>query len=852
MSPEEFKDAENARQKIADRIKIKTPDAWLNTLGGTLSVAADAIWEEPTYMHGAIAWRMRLPGWRGAYVADPLGWHDRARMHFDAYARSQLTTPATTGVVMDTALNLARHIEKVGTQLVSEGYITRNPGGYIGAHHYDMNLVFIDQLLNHFKYSGDTGYVKKMWPLLKRHLAWEKKNFDADGDGLYDAYAAIWASDALQYSGGGVTHSSAYNYMANKEAARLAKLIGENGKVYEIEAKKILSAINKNLWMSDKGWYAEYKDLLGNKLLHPSAGLWTIYHAIDSKVPDAFQAYQALRYIDNYIPHIPVIAKGWNEKNLYLLSETNWQPYTWSLNNVVIAENLHTALAYWQGNRSEEAFQLWRSVLLETMYLGSGPGNFHQLSFYDAIRGELYRDFADGIGMVARSLVEGLFGIQPDALNKKLVIKPGFPAAWNNASIETPDISFDFKREGDKEVYVVKQNTYKHLGLRLIIPALKDNIGEVIVNGQRVKWKAVQNTVGIPEVEISLRENENYTITIAWKGNKINQLFFHKQSFNLEIFVDSKILSGFELYDPQKCLTKISVGKNFLSAKFVKKRGYTTFFIKTTQGAFTWWQPIDVSIIEPYSAYGNRPIYENLIFEKIELASSFNDVVTNIFNNKYLSPRPKSPTLQLPVQGIGNWAYHSVQVYISDSGLRSIAGTKNEFITSLGIPFQTPGATDTKNILFTSMWDNYPDSIIVPLKGNSSHAYFLMTGTTNPMQSRIVNGEIIINYTDGTSDKLELKNPQNWWPIEQDYYVDGFAFTTDAPKPVRVSLKTGNEIPANYKYATIPGFSNFAIDGGEATVLDMPLNKRKTLKELKLRTIANDVVIGLMSLTLER
>jgi hypothetical protein len=143
-------------------------------------------------------------------------------------------------------------------------------------------------------------------------------------------------------------------------------------------------------------------------------------------VPDAFKAYQALRYIDRNIPHIPVIAKGWDEKNLYLLSETNWQPYTWSLNNVVIAENLHTALAYWQGNRSEEAFQLWRSVLLETMYLGSGPGNFHQLSFYDAIRGELYRDFADGIGMVARSLVEGLFGIQPDALNKRIVIKPGF------------------------------------------------------------------------------------------------------------------------------------------------------------------------------------------------------------------------------------------------------------------------------------------------------------------------------------------------------------------------------------------------------------------------------------------
>lgn len=37
--------------------------------------------------------------------------------------------------------------------------------------------------------------------------------------------------------------------------------------------------------------------------------------------------------------------------------------------------------------------------------------------------------------------------------------------------------------------------------------------------------------------------------------------------------------------------------------------------------------------------------------------------------------------------------------------------------------------------------------------------------------------------------------------------------------------------------------------GGAATILDMPLNWRKTLKELRLQTWSNDVVIGLMSIT---
>ena len=111
--------------------------------------------------------------------------------------------------------------------MYSNGYITRNPNQKKLMHHYDMNLCYIDELLWHFNWTGDMDYVRRMWPVLKSHLAWEKRNFDPDDDGLYDAYCCIWASDALQYNSGGVTHSSAYNYRANKMAAEIAEKIGE-------------------------------------------------------------------------------------------------------------------------------------------------------------------------------------------------------------------------------------------------------------------------------------------------------------------------------------------------------------------------------------------------------------------------------------------------------------------------------------------------------------------------------------------------------------------------------------------------------------------------------------------------
>jgi hypothetical protein len=239
-------------------------------------------------------------------------------------------------------------------------------------------------------------------------------------------------------------------------------------------------------------------------------------------------------------------------------------------------------------------------------------------------------------------------------------------------------------------------------------------------------------------------------------------------------------------------------------------------------------------------------------YEKIDLSNYFNDKVTNIFKNQYLSPRPSVPTLQLPTQGIGNWAYPMATANIVDSGLRKRAGINNEIITSDGIAFRTPSDLSANNILFTSMWDNYPDSATIPLSGKSSYAYFMLAGSTNPMQSRMINGEIVIHYKDGSTDKLELKNPENWWPIEQDYYKDGFAFTTDEEKPLRLYLKSGIDTRDFKDFVPIRGFSNFGIDGGAATILDLPLNKNKELKSLVIRSIANDVVIGLMSLTLER
>ncbi len=912
-----FNKAEQSRIQLTSRVQLKTPDSDLNNFGATLAVAADGIWESPTYLHGAVAWRMRLNAWRGAYVADVLSWHDRAKEHFESYAHSQVLKPDFAPVEMDTTLHLARHAEKMGNSVFSSGYISRNPNDNTKPHHYDMNLVFFDQMFTHFNYTGDLEFLKKMWPVMVRHMDWEKRNFKR-GD-LYDAYASIWASDALQYSGGKVTHTSAYHYRANREMAKLAKLIGQDPQPYEKEAESIIKAMKNQLWIRNKGYFAEYKDALGNQIVHDKPGIWSIYHVSDAYILNEFEDYQNLQYINNHIPKIPVKVKGGADKNYYTLSTTNWQPYDWSINNVALAENLQTALAYWQAGRNEDAYRLWKGNLAESMYYGISPGNFEQLSHYDAFRGELYRDFADPIGVAARTLTEGLFGVYPKLLENKIEIKPGFPREWNFAELKLPDWELKFNRSSKKADYYFKSNYSKPVALDMRIPVSHTQIKSVRVNGKKVNWKINPNSVLQPFLQFETPTDKEFKVEIIYSGKefKTEQTdYVHYISEVLPLNFDSKKKIK-QVADPQGLIKNslpLAGMLNTHQLELINEERKGTFFVQVEQGGTSWWQPVNVDIRYPlhvkwagkkfqiqsgsagpitgklningfnktFTVQNDQTVDVELPadilsrgtnsvlleyngikqnteitnweienwgeFTNISLATKYNEKVTEIFNQKYLSPRLNVPTLQLPWQGIGNWCYPLITAQLDDSGLMN--RRKNGSVDFLGIPFLIDRSD--KNIVFTSQWDNFPKSVDIPVSGKGRKVYFLMAGSTNPMQSQIINGKITVQYADGSETELELKNPINWWPIEQDLFDDHFAFDIPDDKiPYRVQLKTGELYKGGTlsKYSSIKGFTDRQVDGGAATILDLPIDPNKELKNIELTAVSNDVIIGMMSAT---
>lgn len=761
-----YDEARNYYDGLSRRIVFNTPDAHINTLGGAIAAAADGLWEGLTWLHGCVGWRMPLAGWRAAYVGDALGWDERSRRHFDAYAQSQVTdiVPRIPHPAQDSTLALARAEKRWGTPIYSNGYICRYPAKKDCMNHYDMNLCYIDELLWHFCYDADTAYMRRMWPVITSHLAWEKRNFDADGDGLYDAYCCIWASDALYYSGGGVTHSSAYNYRANTLAAKIARLIGENAEPYAAEADKILKAMNERLWTGDtsaNGHWAEYVEGLGYKRRHDSAALWSIYTPIDCGAGSPQQCYAATLYVDSLIPHIKVEGCA----PLSTLSTSNWMPYAWSINNVATAEVAHTALAFFEAGRPEEAFRLMKANIMDQMYLGQSPANFGQLSRYDAARGECYRDFGDCIGIYARTLTQGLFGIVPDAIDGRCFIRPGFPADWDSASVTLPYISYSFRRADGKDIYEIEQHFTRRLNI-----VLRQNLGGGHyrdIQGNNETRQTI--TVDTPDLACIKADT-----AVAWHPQTVTEA-----------------------------------------------------------------EAATLGLAEPMP--GRRT--------KINIDSLLNADIGDIFMNEYRSPRPQTTTLQIPLQGVGEWCNPTYRPEINDSVLRSMI-TDDEF-TMAGVPFRTHA--QGHNIAYTSLWDNYPDSIGIDVsarKPRAKAACLLLAGSTNHMQSRIDNGIVVARYDDDTTDTLRLVNPDNWCPIEQDYYVDGKAFCAAQPRPYRVCLGTGDVSRALGDEFNMTKAQGRELKGGAAQMLTMPIDAEKALKTLTVKPLSCDIVVGLMAVTL--
>ena len=140
-------------------------------------------------------------------------------------------------------------------------------------------------------------------------------------------------------------------------------------------------------------------------------------------------------------------------------------------------------------------------------------------------------------------------------------------------------------------------------------------------------------------------------------------------------------------------------------------------------------------------------------------------------------------------------------------------------------------AARQRNVAFVSLWDAFPNVTRIEVGAGGLGAWVLLAGSTNPMKTRLANGELRLRYADGSADVMELVPPLNYWALSgwgrADYDYETDAFTLPAVPPPTVQLGAANR----------------------AMVYYWPLRKGATLEAVELEALSEEVVIGILAVS---
>lgn len=789
-------------------INVSTPQHMLDLTIAPTVIALDSSWHHNSFHHGTFGYHSPFLGWRNWYAPTALGWDERVTKTMSAHL-DQMVEKADGeervwfdgwGAREGNGPSQYHNIEN------STGYLPYFLGETMA--YYDMQECAFDMMMYYIEWTGDLDIAKKYFDKMCALLDWEERIFDPDHDGLYQNFLNTWISDGHSYHGAGCAQASAYNYRANVIMAKIAEKLGESSDVFTERAEKIKKAINEKLWLADTGVIAESLDTMGHCMIHPSPELSTTYLAIDCDTVDELQAYTMLKYTENEIKSIETPITGGR-----LSYSSNWYPKKYSTCGIFPAENAHLALTYFKLGLKEQGKKLIDGIV-DCYFTGKNPGMAAHVQ--SALCGSDYGDldFTDVSSTYLRAVVEGLFGIRFRTLEARIEIAPGFPKDWEHAAIDLKDISLRYDRKGEQEFFEICCD--KQIKKCIRVPMRTGSIDAVLLDGEPVDYK------------IKAAPNSSFLIVETEKVGRFRLHIMHGSDVAPTLRYMQKVMAGgdlafevvggelVEVLDTSKTLENITVSGNLVYAKAKGSIGHHTFFIRVKHGAYDAWLAADYEIL-------TKKLLPELLperpFEPIDISKFFNCSMMEVHEQEYLSPRPEGYSIGVFPNGRYAWEWNHCghnAVCIDDSNLRAAGGMVH---TRSGIPFMTPASG--KNLACVSLWDNFPAEVAIPLSGTAQELAVMFVSSTNCMQTQVENVRITVEYTDGETTAAKLVYPNS---------IDDWM------------------VPALQKENEIFYFSDF----NHATVQRLRLDPTKTLAALKIEAIANEVIMGVMGVSISR
>lgn len=309
-----------------------------------------------------------------------------------------------------------------------------------GVAHYDASdatPLFVVLAAHYLRYSGDTAYIRDIWPAIQKAIAFCYAT-DTDGDGLIENtnVGHGWVEGGPLFG----THTEIYLagcWSAALDAgAYIGTILGDTKETnrYWNDAIKVRQSIDRDFWIHDTkqfGYFSAGKMQDGSFMPEPSVltGVPVYFGAVTDSAKAAATAasYASPAYMTDWgMRIIPNTSKQYNPRAYH-------NGMVWPLFGG------YAALASYKTGFYNSGFGQIISNLAGYRHWSLG-------SLEETLNGDIYKPA--GVcsqqcwseTMVLQPVTEGMLGLAPDAPGKTITIAPRFP--WNWEKVTVRNISF--------------------------------------------------------------------------------------------------------------------------------------------------------------------------------------------------------------------------------------------------------------------------------------------------------------------------------------------------------------------------------------------------------------------------
>ncbi len=793
-----FAQAVADQRAVAEAIVIDTPDPYLNLALPHALLGLNAAWNAPTFRHGAIAWHDVYAGWRKTYGATVAGWHDRVQTDARTFFAKQSPEGRIPG-----------HLPWLWP-----------PWDAI----YNMNEVLVDQVLYDWEWTGDLDFMRDGgFDVIARHLAWGEEHLKTL-DGLYENFLNAWNTDYKWCNGGGGTIASAYYWRANKAMADIAVRLGRDPAVFRAREAAIADAMERSLWSESAGVYGEYRDSVGLRRLHESPDLSSIYTPIDLRYCDPFHSYRMLRFALRKFE----ILSGAMPRGGAIMYSSEWLPNLYSTRGLYTAEIVNTLLAWYRIGQTEAA-EPFRRAIDGSFFAGPAPGATGYKINPDGTYTP-HTDFSDLTSIYVRTVVDGLFGVDMQAPDERVTLQPAFPREWASASIRCRPLEYQYTWDGERErMSIATTGPLRHV---VRLRARTAEIRAVTLNGRPVDY-SVEPGIGCAWIQVEGPRCTRSFVEIAYAPEPLPQASMPacgEAGAEFKITLDRGAF--LEVRDSGRALgtPALSASGSTCTVRLPERTGVYTFFALVSHRSVRFWVPVEVDVREAAGrpARLDRPVaVSRPSFAPADLSAFRNQRLEHLHENIYTPqlkmfywhPAERQARTVMP-NGRSYWEVHQTGRLTPDvSRLTAAAG---RFVTDTGVPFAIPASGP--DAVFTSLYDQFPAWVDIPVALRGSRICFLLVASTNPAQSRIENARLTALLADGSRRALALSNPETI----DDWLCNG----TGEPY-----VQSGRPQAMGDR-------------GTHAVLQELDLGMEVEIQSVRFETLANEVLTGLLGITI--